>query len=102
MTSYEIVRHPNVADDLRDIAFFIADCPSNDVAMRKLAEIEQTIQKLRDLPHIGSLRDEIAAGVRAIPAADKAVICFIVDDNRLEVRIMPDRIGARQHGPDYD
>ena len=56
--------------------------------MRKLAEIERTIRKLRDLPRIGSFRDEIAAGVRAIPAADKGVICFIVDDDRLEIRIM--------------
>ena len=56
--------------------------------MRKLAEIEQTIRKQRDLPRIGSFRDEIAAGVRAIRAANKGVICFIVDDDRLEVRIM--------------
>ena len=56
--------------------------------MRKLAEIEQTIRKLRELPRIGSFRDEIVAGIRAIPAADKGVICFIVDDDRLEVRIM--------------
>ena len=38
MTNYEIVRHPNVADDLLDITFFIADYASNDVAARKLAE----------------------------------------------------------------
>ena len=88
MTNYKIVRHPHVAYDLLDIASFVADYASNDVAMRKLAEIERTIRKLRDLPHIGSFRDEIAAGVRAIPAADKGVICFIVDDDRLEVRIM--------------
>ncbi len=82
------MRHPHVAYELLDIASFVADYASNDVAMHKLAEIEWTIRQLCDLPRTGSFRDEIAAGVRAIPAADKSVICFIVDDDRLEVRIM--------------
>ena len=82
------MRHPHVADDLLGMASFIADYASNDVAMRKLAEIERTIRKLRDLPCIGFFRDEIATGVPEIPVADKGVICFIVDDDRLEFRIM--------------
>lgn len=59
------MRHPHVAYDLLDIASFVADYASNDFAVRKLAEIEWTIRKLRDLPRTGSFRDEIAAGGRA-------------------------------------
>jgi len=88
MTKYRILRHPNVADDLFDIAVLIADYAGVEIALRRIGEIEQTVQKLRDVPHIGSVRDEIAPGLRAIPAAGKGVICFIVDDENHEVRIL--------------
>lgn len=88
MTKYRILRDPNVADDLFDIAVLIADYAGVEIALRRIGEIEQTVQKLRDVPHIGSVRDEIAPGLRAIPAAGKGVICFIVDDENHEVRIL--------------
>ncbi|WP_244314603.1 type II toxin-antitoxin system RelE/ParE family toxin [Paracoccus pantotrophus] len=58
-----------------------------DIAARKLAEIEEAIATLRDTPHKGSIRDEIAPGLRAIPAGRKAVIAFVVDDEAAEVLI---------------
>jgi len=85
---YKIVRHPSVSGDLLDIAFLIADYAGIEVAVRKVDEIEVAIGKLADLPHVGSLRHEIAEGLRAIPAAGKAVICFVVDDDHNEVRVM--------------
>jgi plasmid stabilization system protein ParE len=88
MPAYKIVRHPSVSGDLLDIAFLIADYAGIEVALRKVGEIEVAIGKLADLPHVGSLRHEIAEGIRAIPAAGKAVICFVVDDDHIEVRIM--------------
>lgn len=88
MTAYSIIRHPNVADDLLDIAFLIADYAGVEIAQRKLNEIDISIQKLRETPHVGSLRNEIVDGLRAIPAAGKAVICFVVNDDFKEVRIM--------------
>jgi toxin ParE1/3/4 len=88
MPAYKIVRHPSVSDDLLDIAFLIADFAGVETALRKIDEIEVDIGKLADLPHVGSLRHEIAGGLRAIPAAGKAVICFVVDDDHNEVRIM--------------
>ena len=42
---------------------------------------------LKATPHRGSLRDEIAPGLRAIPAGRKAVIAFAVDDDVAEVLI---------------
>ena len=88
MTNYRILRHPNVADDLFDIAVLIADYAGMEIALRKIDEIEQAIRKLRKVPHIGTVRDEVAPGLRAIPAAGKGVICFVVDDENHEVRIM--------------
>ena len=43
--------------------------------------------KRRIPPHKGSLRNEIAAGLSAIPAGRKAVIAFVVDDEAREVLI---------------
>ena len=88
MPEYRVVRHPNVADDLIDIAYLIADYSGMESAMRKIDEIEVAIGKLAGVPHVGSLRHEIAEGLRAIPAAGKAVICFVVDDDHNEVRVI--------------
>lgn len=56
-------------------------------ANRKLAEIEAVVLGLSDMPHRGSLRDEIAPGLRAIPAGRKAVVVFCVDEVAGEVLV---------------
>ena len=86
--TYRVVRHPRVARDLESIADLIADYAGVDVALRKLAEIEACLTRLADTPHIGTIRDEIAPGLRAIPAARKGVVCFVVDDDTREVRVI--------------
>lgn len=85
--NYRIRFHPLVARDLDAIAQWILHYAGPDSAARKLAEIEATIAALKDTPHKGSLRDEIAPGLRAIPAERKAVIAFVVDDDVGEVLI---------------
>ena len=84
---YRIRFHPVVARDLDAIAHWIIDYAGPDAAARKLAEIEATIVALKTTPHKGSLRDEIALGLRVIPAGRKAVIAFVVDDDAGEVLI---------------
>jgi plasmid stabilization system protein ParE len=79
--------HPLVARDLDAIALWILDHAGPDVAARKLAEIEDVIATLTHTPHKGSLRDDIAPGLRAIPAGRKAVVAFVVDDDAGEVLI---------------
>lgn len=85
--SYRIRYHPLVARDLDAIARWILDYAGPDVAARKLAEIEAAVATLKATPHKGSLRDEIATGLRAIPAGRKAVIAFVVDYDAGEVLI---------------
>jgi toxin ParE1/3/4 len=85
--SYRIRFHPLVARDLDAIAQWILDYAGPEIAARKLAEIEAAIATLRDTPHKGSLRTEIAPGLRAIPAGRKAVTAFVVDDEAAEVLI---------------
>ena len=85
--SYRIRFHPLVARDLDAITHWILDYAGPDAAAHKLAEIEAAIASLKTTPHKGSLRDEIAPGLRAIPAGRKAVIAFMVDDDQREVVI---------------
>lgn len=85
--TWRIRFHPLVARDLDAIARCILDHAGPEIAARKLAEIETAIATLRDTPHKGSLRTEIAPGLRAIPAGRKAVIAFVVDDDASEVLI---------------
>ena len=84
---YRIRFHPLVARDLDAIAHWILDYAGPDAPARKLAEIEAAIATLKNTPHKGSLRDEIALGLRAIPAGRKAVFAFVVDDGASEVLI---------------
>ena len=85
--NYQIKFHPLVGRDLDTIAKAIIDYAGPDSAARKLAEIEAAISTLKTTPHKGGIRDEIAPGLRAIPAGRKAVIAFVVDDVAKEVLI---------------
>ncbi len=85
--NYRIRFHPLVARDLDAIAHWILDYAGPDAAARNLGEIEAAIATLNATSHKGSLRDEIAHGLRDIPAGRKAVIAFVVDDDQREVLI---------------
>ena len=85
--TYHVRFHPLVARDLEAIAQWIIDYAGSETAHRKLAEIEQEIASSARTPHRGSIRGEIAPGLRAIPAARRAVIAFTVDDDAKEVHI---------------
>ena len=84
---YRIKFHPLVARDLDAIVQWIIDYAGPEVAARKLSEIGAAIAALKTTPHKGSLRDDIALGLRAIPAGRKAVVAFLVDDDAGEVLI---------------
>ena len=84
---YRIRFHPLVARDLDAIAQWIIAYAGPEVAARKLSEIDAAIATLKATPHKGRLRDEIAPGLRAIPAGRKAVVAFVVDDDAGEVLI---------------
>lgn len=86
--TYRVRHHPNVADDLEAIFRLIADYSGFEIAYDKLNAIEARLLGLAATPHVGSLRDEILPGLRAIPAARKAVIAFQVDDAASEVYVL--------------
>lgn len=77
---YELRFHPAVRGDLATIARLITETAGRATAERKLAEIAAAIRALAETPHKGTLRDEVAPGLRAIPAGRRAVVAFRVDD----------------------
>lgn len=79
--------HPLVRQDLEDIARWVAEYAGADAAERRLNEIAAVLESLAATPRKGSVRDDIASGLRAIPAGRKAVIAFSVDDDRREVAV---------------
>jgi plasmid stabilization system protein ParE len=88
MKRYAIDRHPLVNRDLFDIARFIGEYAGYDKANSKIDELERSIGSLSDYPHIGSPRPDIVPGLRALPSAEKGVICFTADDEKRTVRIV--------------
>lgn len=86
--TYRLRYHPAVADDLSLIAELISDYAGTRAARRKLDEIARVAQGLQDLPHKGSRRDHILPGLRAIPAARRAVIAFTIDEDAQEIQVL--------------
>jgi plasmid stabilization system protein ParE len=86
--NYRVIQHPLVGSDLLDITAFIASYAGLNTGRAKVDEITRFISKLSYFPKIGSTRDDILRGLRAIPAAEKAVLCFTVDDDSRTVFIL--------------
>jgi toxin ParE1/3/4 len=85
---YRVVRHPLVRDDVFAITVFIGQYAGYDVADAKIDTIEAKLTALGDFPYVGTVRNEISPGLRVVPAAGKAVICFTVDDYQAEVYVV--------------
>jgi plasmid stabilization system protein ParE len=94
---YAITRHPRLETDLEDIHRLISDYAGLDVADRKIIEIVHFIDRLKDFPKIGTVRESVLAGLRAIPASDKAIVCFTVDDATQSVFVL----GVSYAGSDW-
>ena len=85
--TYRVRFHPAVADDLASIAELITNYAGPEAAERRLSEIEAVVSSLAGTPFTGSIRSEIAPGLRAITAGRKAVIAFTVNEAAREVLV---------------
>lgn len=73
---YRLRFHPAVSEGLDAIVRWLVDHAGHETAARRLTEIDEVIASRQGLPHKGSIRDEIAPGLRASPAGRKAVIGY--------------------------
>lgn len=85
---YRFTLHSLVERDLENIQDFIAPVAGARSARKIAHEIKERIKRLCDYPHIGTVRSDIVAGLRAILSAEKAVICFTINDNKRIVHII--------------
>lgn len=85
---YTISRHPLIENDFEQIQDFIAPVAGIQIARKITREINDRIANLRDYPSIGTIHSDVLPGLRALPSAGKAVICFTVDGNSHVVRII--------------
>jgi len=78
--NYRVRFHPNVNHDIAAIIRMVTRSAGTHAAAMRLLEIETTISGLAEVPHKGSIRSDIAPGLRAIPAGRKTVIAFTIDE----------------------
>ncbi|MDM9626587.1 type II toxin-antitoxin system RelE/ParE family toxin [Rhizobium sp. S152] len=86
--AYRVTRHPLVKTDLVDITILVGEYAGYDVAETKINEIERKLRSLADFPNIGSIRSDLYPSLRAVPASEKAVVCFTVNDEAQSVFIL--------------
>lgn len=87
MTPYAIVRHPAVLDDFGRILDMLTDLIGRHQAVMKVNEVRREIKALASTPHIGTLRNDVVIGLRAIPVGANAVVAFAVFEDTREVMI---------------
>lgn len=85
---YTITQHPLVEADLYQIAELISDFAGLQIGQSKINEITAFIDRLTDFPHIGTIRGDLYPGLRAIPASEKATVCFTVNDEAQSVFVL--------------
>lgn len=85
---YSLSSHPELPYDFAAILDLIGNYAGYPKARKKIAEIHRTIRRLKEYPHIGVAQPQLMPNLRMIPSGDKAVICFIVDDDARIVHVI--------------
>jgi toxin ParE1/3/4 len=86
--NYKITRHDDVRFDLAAILDLVGNYAGYGVGRRKVGEVEATLVRLSQFPHLGSKRDDITPGLKVIQSGEKAIVCFVVNDSARIVRIL--------------
>jgi toxin ParE1/3/4 len=86
--NYTITRHDDVRFDLAAILDLVGNYAGYGVGRRKVGEVEATFGQLSHFPHIGSKRDDVFPELRVIQSGEKAMVCFVVNDDARTVRII--------------
>ncbi len=82
----EVYIDENAGDDLLEIWRFIAESNASDVtADRFIDRIKARCEKIGEVPHIGTARDDILPGLRVVPFERSAVILYMLETNRVRI-----------------
>ncbi len=78
---------PAAEADLAEIWTYIAD-DSTKAATSFIEQIEAKFQPLLDFPGVGSIRDQIAPGMRALPYKNYVIYYVFTDTDVTVVRVV--------------
>lgn len=98
MKAYSVVFAPEAEGNLVDLYEYIAEHASPAIAERYTSAIVTYCEDLSTLPHRGTRRDDIRAGLRITNYKRRAVIAFEVDDEAAMVSVL----GVFYGGRDYE
>ena len=86
--SFRIRYHPLARSDLHRIANYVAEFAGAETGAAKVQEIVDQIDTFANRPYRGSIRDEIAPGLRLYPASKKGSVLFKVNAETQTVLIL--------------
>jgi toxin ParE1/3/4 len=72
--------------DLQAIFDYVAEASQNfHTAFKFVTRIEARCEKIGDIPHIGTARNDILPGLRIVPFERSAVILYMLEANRIRI-----------------
>ena len=94
--NYRVVFSPEAEEHLVSLYRYIASAATPDKASRYTEAIVNYCERLRTLPHRGTMRDNVRPGLRITHDKKRAVIAFIVESEQVFI------LGVFYGGQDYE
>lgn len=94
--TYDVVFSPEAEAQLVALYFHIAEEASPEIAAKYTEDIVKECESLRTLPHRGTRRDYIRAGLRTFGFRRRVTIAFAVADNVVTI------LGVLYGGRDFE
>jgi len=91
-----IVLSPEAQAQLDDLYDHIADAASPSTALRFTDAILDQVEALRDVPNIGTVRDDLLPGLRTMGFRRRVTIAFIVEPTAVLI------VGLYYGGRDFE
>ena len=91
-----VVFSPEAESQLVALYFHIAEAASPEIAAKYTEEIVRECESLRTLPHRGTRRDNIRAGLRTIEFRRRVTIAFAIAGNVVTI------LGVFYGGRDFE
>lgn len=96
MKTYIVLFTPDAEEQLVNLYSYIEKNASAEIALRYTNAVVEHCESLGTLPHRGTPRDDVRAGLRTTPYKRRTVIAYTVEADRVSI------IGVFHGGEDYE
>jgi toxin ParE1/3/4 len=90
-----VILDPGARADLNDLALWIAEAASVDVALAYILRVEAHLRRFDLASERGSRRDDVPSGIRAVGFEGRLTIVFVVDETTVTI------LGVFRAGQDW-